>query len=190
MADLIRFRDGIRQWPYSGDMLRADEPRLSLSAELPDHELATLEEVGVYVKRIKPTEAPPVDDSTHRVEVARPIEVDGVWTLQWEVVELTQEEKDAWQQGHVVPRWVQFGVAVSFDPAVNAFLDTLPKGLMLMVGVGLGQAAKEDPATFLGAWSQARVAGLVPAELLTRVVEIATGYDLPSDFIAALSADP
>jgi hypothetical protein len=93
----------------------------------------------------------------------------------------------------VVPRWVQFGVALGTAPAVNVFVATLAQAapvLHLMIGVGLGQAAQGDPQTFLGGWAQCRTAGLVSAELLAGVVVMAAAYDLPSEFIAALSADP
>ena len=91
------------------------------------------------------------------------------------------------------PRWVQFGVALGTAPVVNVFVATLAQAapvLHLMIGVGLGQASQGDPQTFLGGWAQCRAAGLVSAELLAGVVVMAGAYDLPSDFIAALSADP
>lgn len=103
MTDLIRFRNGIPQWPYSDEMLRADEPRLSLSAKLPEHELATLAEVEVFVTRIKPTEPPFFDASTQRIEVTRPVEIEGVWTQQWKIVDLTPEEQAAWREANAPP---------------------------------------------------------------------------------------
>jgi hypothetical protein len=92
-----------------------------------------------------------------------------------------------------VPRWVQFGVALGSTPAVNVFVATLAQAapvLHLMIGVGLGQASQGDPQTFLGGWAQCRTAGLVSAELLAGVVAMAAAYDLPGEFIAALSTDP
>jgi hypothetical protein len=94
------------------------------------------------------------------------------------------------EPGPVVPRWVQFGVALGSTPAVNVFVATLAQAapvLHLMIGVGLGQAAQGDPQTFLGGWAQCRTAGLVSTELLAGVVAMAADYDLPADFIAALS---
>lgn len=92
-----------------------------------------------------------------------------------------------------VPRWVEFGVALGTSPEVNQFVATLAQVapvLHLMIGVGLGQAAKGDPKTFIGAWTQCRGAGLVSADLLAAVVELAGGFSLPADFVAALAAMP
>jgi hypothetical protein len=86
-----------------------------------------------------------------------------------------------------VPQWVQFGLAVSTSPLTNAFLDAIPKGLMLMVGGGLIQASEGKPDTFLAAWAQCCAAGLVPPELLADVVAMANAYGLPAEFVAALS---
>jgi len=58
--------------------------------------------------------------------------------------------------------------------------------LHLMLGVGLGQAAQGDPATFLAAWGQARASGLVSPELVEQVVNLAGGFDLPVEFLAGL----
>lgn len=89
-----------------------------------------------------------------------------------------------------VPRWVQFGVALGSASAVNVFVATLAQAapvLHLMIGVGLGQAAQGDPKTFLGGWAQCRAAGLVSTELLDGVVAMAGAYDLPAEFITALT---
>jgi hypothetical protein len=103
MTDLIRFCDGIPQWPYSAEMLRADEPQLSLSRELPEHELATLAQIGVHVKRVRPADPPSVDDSTHRVQMIRPVEIDGEPVQQWGIIELTPEERAEWLKAHTSP---------------------------------------------------------------------------------------
>ncbi len=104
MTDLIRFRNGIPQWPYSGEMLRADEPRLSLSRELPDHELATLEQVGVYVTRPQYTDPPEINDlRTERVEIVMPILQDGVWVQQWNKRDATPDEIAAYDAENTPP---------------------------------------------------------------------------------------
>jgi hypothetical protein len=97
---------------------------------------------------------------------------------------------DAPPSEQVIPQWVQFGVALGSTAAVNVFVATLAQSapvLHLMIGVGLGQASQGDPQTFLGGWSQCRALGLVSAELLAGVTAMAADYDLPADFIAALS---
>jgi hypothetical protein len=109
MTDLLRLREDYIQWPYTAANLRAQEPHLSLSAELPDHELASLAAVGVYVARPKPTEPPVVDPRTKRVEEVTPawgpVEVGGeeAWLQQWAVWDATEEEVAAYDAAHTPP---------------------------------------------------------------------------------------
>lgn len=191
---LIRPRDNIPEWPYSRAQLAADEPRLSLTYELPEHELRSLEALGVYVYRVASTDQPAADPRTERVEETTPIKVDGVWTQQWTVRQATPEEIASYDAANApVPRWVQFGVTLGSSPEVNQFVATVREVapvLHLMIGVGLGQAAQGDAKTFLAAWGQAMAAGLIPAELLAGVVAMASGFDLPAEFIAALQSPP
>lgn len=88
-----------------------------------------------------------------------------------------------------VARWVEFAQALAGDPAVNGLVASCATSapvLHLMLGVGLGQAAQGDPATFLAAWGQARASGLVSPELVEQVVNLAGGFDLPVEFLAGL----
>jgi hypothetical protein len=89
------------------------------------------------------------------------------------------------------PRWVEFGLALGANAGVNQWYHALftPQTSILhgMIAVGLGQAAKGDPQTFLGGWTQCRALGLVSADLLAGVVAMAAEYDLPEEFISALS---
>ncbi len=90
----------------------------------------------------------------------------------------------------LVPRWVQFGIAIGGSPEINAFVATVREAAPVLHGmliVGLGQAAKGDPKTFLAAWNQAQDAGLVDQKLAATFVTMANGFNLPADFIAALS---
>ena len=109
MTSLLRIREDYIQWPYTAANLRADEQHLSLSAELPDHELATLADVGVFAFRVKPTEPPVVDPRTKRVEEVTPIwgpvEVGGkeAWLQQWAVRDATEEEIAAYDAAHTPP---------------------------------------------------------------------------------------
>ena len=91
----------------------------------------------------------------------------------------------------VVPQWVAFGAAIAGNAAVNTLVATAAQAapvLHLMLGVGLGQAAQGDPQTFTAAWSAAVAGGLVSAELIAEMQEIAATYDLPAEFIAGLSS--
>lgn len=45
--------------------------------------------------KLAPTEAPSFDPATEALDHATPVLVDGVWTQQWAVRALTQEQKDA-----------------------------------------------------------------------------------------------
>jgi len=109
MTDLLRLRENYIQWPYTAANLRAQEPHLSLSAELPDHELASLAAVGVYVARPKPTEPPVVDPRLKRVEEVTPIwgpvEVGGkeAWLQQWAVRDATEKEIAAYDAANTPP---------------------------------------------------------------------------------------
>ena len=109
MSDLLRLREDYIQWPYTAANLRAQEPHLSLSAELPDHELATLADVGVYVARVRPMTQPVVDPRTKKVEEVTPIygsvEVGGkeAWLQQWAVRDATEEEIAAYDAAHAPP---------------------------------------------------------------------------------------
>lgn len=87
------------------------------------------------------------------------------------------------------PRWVQFAQSLAVDPAVNGLVATCATAapvLHLMLGVGLGQAAQGDPTTFLAAWSDAVSAGLVSPELAAQMQMLASGFDLPAEFVEGL----
>jgi len=109
MTNLVRLREDYIQWPCTPANLRAQEPHLSLSAELPDHELATLAEVGVYVARVRPTEPPVVDPRTKKVEevipIWGPVEVGGpsAWLQQWAVRDATEDEIAAHDAANTPP---------------------------------------------------------------------------------------
>lgn len=90
----------------------------------------------------------------------------------------------------LTPRWVQFGVALGAIPEINALVTqvmTVAPVLHLMLGVGLGQAAQGEPKTFLAAWNQAVASGLVSENLAASVAAMASSFDLPAAFIAALT---
>lgn len=74
ITDLIRSRPGTC-WPRDG---------------ISDERAA---EFGCV--KLAPTEAPSFDPATEALDHATPILVDGVWTQQWAVRALTQEQKDA-----------------------------------------------------------------------------------------------
>ena len=54
--------------------------------------VAMLADFGVYI--VSGTQQPEYDDKAQRVVEASPTLIDGVWTQTWNVVDLTQREKD------------------------------------------------------------------------------------------------
>jgi hypothetical protein len=182
MSTLIR-TNPIR-WPYSLAQLRIDEPSRSFSVAPSDAELA-----HYNVFRVQPQQQPECDPATHKAVEVQPVDVDGQWLQQWELVELTPEEAEAYYRATHPPRWVEFGNAVLADAGINALLATALQqapALAMALSVGLGKAADGDSRVFLSAWQTARGLGLVSAELVTGLQMLATQYDLPPEFIAGL----
>lgn len=106
---------------------------------------------------------------------------DAVWgNGQWEIPEVV-----------TVPRWVDFSAAVMSLPAINVMLGAVLQvapGLYGGLVVGLQNASEGDSRVFLNSWNSAYAMGLLSAELITTVQEIATEYGLPEAFIEALAA--
>jgi len=150
-----------------------------------DEPVVGLDPSLVVLTEILP-EQPSHDPETHYLEQTREINLDaGTLTRGWQIIERPPVEPLPPQ-----PRWVEFGAALGQDQAVNQFVGTIAQAapvLHLMVGVGLGQAAQGDAKTFLAAWGLGLAAGLVTAELAAHVSALATTYDLPAEFVAALA---
>ena len=185
---MIRVTEAGTVWPYSLNQLRADEPSRSFSNRPSAAELA---HYGVY--QVQATAAPDYDPATHRVVKLPPVLSDGVWQQAWELVELTDAEKDAYYHATHPPRWQAFGGAVWSMAEVNQLLATALQSapaLAMALPVGLGQAAQGDQRTFVSAWQAARSAGLVAVELVAAVQALAVEHDLPEEFIAGLGDPP
>ena len=87
------------------------------------------------------------------------------------------------------PRWVDFSAIVMSLPAVNVMLGAVLQAAPGLYGglvVGLQNASEGDSRVFLNAWTTSYAMGLLSAELITTVQEIAAEYDLPETFIDAL----
>ena len=104
---------------------------------------------------------------------------DAVWgNGQWDIPEVV-----------IVPRWVDFSSVVMALPAINVMLGAVLQAAPGLYGglvVGLQSASEGDSRVFLSSWRAAYAMGLLPAELISTVQEIATEYDLPQEFIDAL----
>ena len=86
--------------------------------------------------------------------------------------------------------WVEFVVTLMSNSLVTELVVAVARQAPMldrMLTVGLGQAAKGDPATFARAWLIALQSGFVTAELISQVAALATAHNLPSEFIAGLS---
>lgn len=182
---MIRNLNGLILWPYSLSQLRADEPQRSFSSNPSDRELAVF---GVY--RVQPTSQPtPPDPAAEKAIEVQPIEQDGQWLQQWEVVALTPAEVEAYYRATHPPQWIEFNEAL--PPEVNELLgnaQTIDHRLYLGLGVGLGKAADGDARVFLGLWAKASAAGLIAPELRAEIQALAVSYDLPAEFIEGLAA--
>jgi hypothetical protein len=180
MSDLIRL-DPFR-WPYSVAQLRLDEPSRSISVSPRAEELA---HYGVF--RVVPQEQPEFDPAVERVQEVAPVETDGQWLQQWELIELTPEERETVYRANNPPRWIEFWAALPADvDALLAAARAASPRLELGLGVGLGKAADGDSRVFIGAWQQAKSLGLIPPELVAGVQGLAVAFDLPAEFIGGL----
>jgi hypothetical protein len=181
MSTLIRLNP-IR-WPYSLGQLRADEPTRSFSVSPSDAELA---HYGVF--RVVAQPQPEYDTAMHKVIEAQPVEADGQWLQQWQIVELSEAEREAYYRATHPPRWIEFSDAL--PPEVDQLLaaaQAVSPRLALALGVGLGKAADGDSRVFLSAWQTARGVGLIPPEMVQGLQVLAVHFDLPADFVAGLA---
>jgi len=184
MIYLIRIRESGPQWPYSFQRLRIDEPQLSISYDPHAGEIASWLTLDPPIIIIKPqvTEPPAHDPATHKAVEVMPVEIDGQWQQAWELQELPPPP--------IVPRWVDFSAVIMALPAANAMLGAVLQAAPGLYGgmvVGLQQASEGDSRVFLNSWNAALALGLISAELIVAVQEIAAEYDLPEAFIEALA---
>ena len=105
---------------------------------------------------------------------------DAMWVNgQWEIPEPV-----------IVPRWVDFSAAIMALPAVNLMLGAVLQAAPGLYGglvVGLQSASEGDSRVFLNSWNAAYAMGLLSAESIATVQEIAAEYDLPQEFIDSLA---
>lgn len=76
-------------YPYSVDQLKKDNPDVSFPAKVTDEVLSNWN-----VFPVGDSPQPPHNVYTQKVVWATPALVDGVWTHQWDIVSLSQEEID------------------------------------------------------------------------------------------------
>jgi hypothetical protein len=181
MTALIRLNPV--RWPYGLQRLRVDEPSKSFSPSPSERELAHFD-----VFRVVAHPQPGYDPATHRVVEAQPVEADGQWLQQWELVELTEAEQEAYYRATHPPQWIAFNDALpaEVDQLLAAAQAVSPR-LALALGVGLGKAADGDSRVFLSAWQTCRGIGLISPELVQGLQMLATQFDLPAEFVTGLA---
>jgi len=185
MTNLIRLKDESVIWPYSLGQLRLEEPAQSFSWSPSDAELS---HYGVH--RVEPSDPPAADPAVEKVIQSQPVEINGKWTQQWELVPLTPEELAAYHAAAYPPRWIEFGQAVQASPEINALLGVAlldAPALAMALSVGLGKAADGDARIFLAAWRSALGLGLINDEMITLMQGAAQAHDLPAEFIAGMA---
>ena len=127
---------------------------------------------------------PDYDPAVYGLQPTQEVDLDAlVLRKRWALVELPPAVVAP------VPRWVQFAQALAGSDEIKALLwtaEAVNPVLREMLGVGLGQAAQGNPATFLAAWSDAVAAGVVSADLAAQMQTLATGFDLPAEFVEGL----
>jgi len=133
---------------------------------------------------------PPHDPATHYLRRCEPYLLDG------EVFDREAVERPPAPEPLPEPHWVAFAGTAVTDAQVKAMLATVAQsepGVFGMLIAGLGDAAKGDPKTFLGAngapgaWQIAQSMGFITPDLAAHVAALATTYDLPAEFVAALN---
>jgi hypothetical protein len=170
------------RWPYSVAQLRLDEPSRSISVSPRAEELAFY---GVF--RVLPQQQPEFDPAVERVQEVAPVETDGQWLQQWELIELTPEEQEAVYRANNPPRWIEFWSALPDEvDTLLAQSRAASQRLGASLEIGLGKAADGDSRVFLSAWQQAKSLGLIPPELVDGVQGLAVAFDLPAEFVGGL----
>jgi len=191
---ILRIRDNGPQWPYSVAQFRADEPRLSISDNPHDDELASYATLDppIIVCRPEPTTPPGHDPATHRAVEVMPVQgEDGIWRQAWELEALplppTPEPEPDWQQFRQALR-DENGYAPAFQAALTA--DPMA-GIQLAIGLNEFRRSG-DFSDFLEALTSALAA--LPADqaghLGLDLLALASRCNLPAAFLGALQALP
>jgi hypothetical protein len=86
----LRIRPNSIQWPYTVSQFRIDEPRLSISDNPHNDELASYRQMDppILIYSPEPTAQPEYNSSLQQIIEVQPINVDGTWRQQWQIVDL------------------------------------------------------------------------------------------------------
>ncbi len=146
--------------------------------------MTVAEKVQFNLYPVTATEPPPIDPATQKVAPADPpaVLVDGAWQQAWEVVPLTDEEIKA----NNPPRWSEFAFAIAGDPAVNAWLDAVPKGFYGLLIGAMTRARTGESEDLIEALNQAKIAGPLPPPVAEVFRSQAIANRLPDAVVDAL----
>lgn len=85
----------VDSYPYTIGQFRRDNATISFPKNIPEE---MLNEYGVF--NVQEVDAPEINPATHiATPQTEPSLVDGAWTLGWDVVELTADEKTEFENG-------------------------------------------------------------------------------------------
>ena len=115
---------GVAGYPYYLYQLKADFPDTSFPNP---PELADLTVFGVYAVVESPE--PSFDSATQRVTEAEPMLVNGEWTQQWSVVDLSPEEVATKDAGRIAALW-QAAHDIEYDAISGSAVGLLTMGVM------------------------------------------------------------
>lgn len=199
MIDLyLETPDGPR-WPYTDQQLRQDHPALSLSAELPDPELAALRAIPydpIMVWRVSPTVCPPATREQRWIE-AMPEMVDGAPVQRWAARPATAEEIIEWdQQLQPPPDWQQFRDAIQYE---NGYMAAIIAVFNANPAIGVLVASRLDDFEDTGNHGrflqslQMALSQLPPESrqhIIAELIALSQRCHMPLAFIAALQLQP
>lgn len=139
----------------------------------PAHTLTPEQAEQFRVHPLTPTEAPAFDPITHGVRAAAPVQVDGVWTQQWEVYPLPAEEQDANAQS------LRASLVTQIDEAVAAIYGRFTR-------FAIEYQEREQQAQ---AYKDAGYTGTVPPRVAEFATPAAMSADDAADLILAQAAN-
>jgi hypothetical protein len=171
------------KYPYLLNDLKKDNPSKSFSSNPSDIELAYFDVYKVYASN-----KPNYDYETQKIIEIEPIQINGVWTQQWGIIELTEQEKREIYIANHPPKWIEFNKALpqEIDELLIAIQNISPR-LAMSLAIGLGQAKDGDYSIFLSTWKTIQEFNLINLELVDNLQNLAKQFDLPDNFINLLS---
>lgn len=137
-----------------------------------------------YLYAVQEVPPPPFNPATQRLQSAEPALIDGKWTQQWQVIDLTQEEREIYKQSTNPPKWTEFAFEISSHPLVNQWLDDMPRGIWGIFVGSMVTAKAGDPSALIQALQQAKQNESLPTGIVTILKDRAVANDLPKDLLA------